>query len=321
MDVTVAMDWSDLRIFLALARQRSVRSAGKLLAISHSTIARRIDIFEGRLGVRLFDRQSTGYTLTTAGEELLKTAERVEEDISGAERRLAGQDGRLRGEIKVTMPDALATHLLMPDLAAFATTYPEIELEVIFSYDALDLEHRAADVAIRFVPPGRSPADNLLGRRLSGVAQGIYATPEYLRRHDLSAEPPTACWIGWADHAPFPQWVRESPFPSIPARGRLYNVAIQLEATKLSMGLGMLPCFLGDCAESLVRVPGTEPAPLFELWVLSHEDLRATARMRAFRDFIAQAIVRQKDLLEGRRPRSKPVARAPSFGRAGAIAG
>ena len=215
MGVT-AMDWSDLRIFLALARRRSVRAAGKLLAISHSTIARRIDIFEGRLGVRLFDRQATGYTLTTAGEDLLKTAERVEEDIDGAERRLVGQDGRLRGEIKVTMPDALATHLLMPDLATFATTYPEIELEVIFSYDALDLEHREADVAIRFVPPGRSPPDNLLGRRLAGVAQSVYATPDYLRRHDLGADPPTACWIGWADHAPVSALGAREPVPEHP---------------------------------------------------------------------------------------------------------
>jgi DNA-binding transcriptional LysR family regulator len=305
MGVTV-MDWSDLRIFLALARQRSVRSAGEALAVSHSTIARRIDTFEGRLGVRLFDRQSSGYSLTAAGEELLKTAERVEDDINGAERRLVGQDAKLRGEIKLTMPDALATHLLMPDLAAFATTYPEIELEVIFSYDSLNLEQREADVAIRFVPPGRSPAENLLGRRLLCVAQTVYATPGYLALHDLGAEPPTACWIGWADHAPFPQWVRESPFPNIPARGRLYNVAIQLEATKQGMGLGMLPCFLGDCEPSLVRVPDAQPQQLFDLWVLSHEDLRATARMRVFRDFIAEAIIRQKDLLEGRRPRARP---------------
>jgi DNA-binding transcriptional LysR family regulator len=314
------MDWSDLRIFLALARRRSVRSAGQLLAISHSTIARRIDIFEGRLGVRLFDRQTTGYALTAAGEELLKTAERVEDDINGAERRLVGQDAKLRGEIKVTMPDALATHLLMPDLASFATSYPEIELEVIFSYDALDLAQREADVAIRFVPPGRSPAENLLGRRLLSIAQTVYATPEYLARHDLQAEPPTACWIGWADHAPFPQWVRESPFPNIPARGRLYNVAIQLEATKQGMGLGMLPCFLGDCEPSLVRVPGAEPLRLFELWVLSHEDLRASARMRVFRDFVAEAIVGKKDLLEGRRPRSAPAA-AGSADNAGRLAG
>lgn len=303
MAVTV-MDWSDLRIFLALARRRSVRSAGQQLAVSHSTIARRIDIFEGRLGVRLFDRQASGYALTAAGEELLRTAERVEEDINGAERRLLGQDARLRGEIRVTMPDALATHLLMPDLAEFSTSYPDIELEIIFSYHTLDLAQREADVAIRFVAPGRSPPENLLGRRLLEVAQTAFATPDYLRQHDLGAEPPTACWIGWSDHAPFPRWVRASPFPTIPARGRLYNVLIQLEATKQGMGIGMLPCFMGDGEASLIRVPGAEPEPLFDLWVLSHEDLRAAARMRAFRDFIADAIIAKKDLLEGRRPRA-----------------
>jgi DNA-binding transcriptional LysR family regulator len=79
-------------------------------------------------------------------------------------------------------------------------------------------------------------------------------------------------------------------------------VLIQLEATKQSMGIGMLPCFLGDREEALVRVPGAEPRPLFQIWVLSHEDLRGAARMRAFRGFIADAILRERDLLEGRRP-------------------
>jgi len=104
MGVT-GMDWADLRIFLALARRGSVRAAGVTLGMSHSTIARRIDTFEARLGVRLFDRQSSGYAMTAAGEELMTTAARVEEDISDAERRLVGKDGKLRGEIKVTMSD------------------------------------------------------------------------------------------------------------------------------------------------------------------------------------------------------------------------
>jgi DNA-binding transcriptional LysR family regulator len=318
MAVTM-MDWSDLRIFLALARRGSVRAAGGVLGLSHSTIARRIDIFEGRLGVRLFDRHSSGYALTAAGRELRTTAERVEEDISDAERRLVGKDAKLRGEIKVTLPDALATHLLMPALAAFITSYPEIELEFILSYQSLDLAQREADVAVRFVEPGTSPPDDLLGRPVAKVAQTAYATPAYLARHDLAAEPPTACWIGWSDRESFPQWVRESPFPNIRARGRLYNVLIQLEATKQSMGIGMLPCFLGDREEALVRVPGAEPRPLFQIWVLSHEDLRGTARMRAFRGFIADAILRERDLLEGRRPRQD--ARAPVAGGAGGARG
>ncbi|MEM7025485.1 MAG: LysR family transcriptional regulator [Pseudomonadota bacterium] len=297
------MDWSDLRIFLALARGGSVRSAGKVLTMSHSTIARRIDGFEGRLGVRLFDRQPTGFALTAAGEELLETAERVEEDISGAERRLVGKDAKLRGEIKVTMPDALGTHLLMPDLAAFSTRYPEIELEVILSYDQLDLSQREADVALRFARPSQGPPDSLVGRRVLRVAQCAYASPDYLERHDLRSAASGACWIGWSDQGPYPEWVRQSAFPNIPVRGRLHNVLIQIEGTKQGMGLGMLPCFIGDCEDELVRVPGATPELLFDLWVLSHEDLRSTARMRAFRDFICAAIVRQKELLEGRRPR------------------
>ena len=133
------MDWDNLRIFLALANQGSVRAAGAALGISHSTVARRIEAFEDQLGVRLFDRTPSGYALTAAGEEMLGVAGRVDEEISALERRILGQDTRLAGEIRVTLPDAIVSDLLMPDLADFTRDYPDIDLEIILSYRHLYL--------------------------------------------------------------------------------------------------------------------------------------------------------------------------------------
>ena len=96
------MDWNDVQIFLALIRAGSVRAAGKELAISHATVARRIDAFEKRLGVSLFNRLNTGYELTKAGEDLIEAAENVESELHSIQRKLVGQDKKLAGTIRVT---------------------------------------------------------------------------------------------------------------------------------------------------------------------------------------------------------------------------
>jgi DNA-binding transcriptional LysR family regulator len=107
-------DWDDLRYFLAVARKGSIRAAAATLAVNHSTVSRRIDAFETRLGVRAFERLPGGYFLTQAGEELIQHAERVEKEMIAAERRVAGRDAKLSGLLRVTLPDSFAQCLLMP---------------------------------------------------------------------------------------------------------------------------------------------------------------------------------------------------------------
>lgn len=290
------MNWDDIKLFLALMRCGNVRTAAAKLNVSHSTVARRIDAMEKKLAVRLFDRLPTGYALTPVGEDMLKVAEGVEDELGGLERRILGHDHKLSGRIRATMVDALATNLLMPQLAEFTQKYPEIDLEVQVTYEAVDLDRREADIAFRFA---RNPPEHLIGRRLLTCATAAYASLEYLNNHDLQ-DPGGACWIGFGKRDPFPRWVKESKFPNIPVRGRFVSLLAQLEACKAGMGVGMLPCFLCEAEPSLQRLSPAKPDGHFELWILTHRDMRTNARLRVFSQFMASAVIARRDSLEGR---------------------
>jgi len=144
-------DWDDIRFFLAVAREGSVRAAAERLEVNHSTVLRRIGRLEERLGAQMFEKLPSGYRLTSAGEEVLEYAERMEASSNQLATLVLGRDQSLRGQLRVTLAPTLATHLLMPDFAEFATLHPEIEMEILSSSEPVNLTNREADVAIRVV--------------------------------------------------------------------------------------------------------------------------------------------------------------------------
>lgn len=289
------MQWDDVRIFLALIRAGSVRAAAKNIGVSHSTVARRIEGFEKRMGVKLFDRVTTGYTLTEAGEDLITAAETVEAELHAVHRRLVGQDRRLAGNIRFTLTDVVAMHLLMPDLAKFSKLYPDIHIEIITTYEALDLTRHEADIALRFV---KNPPDHLIGHRIAKVFDAAYATQEYAKTHDLS-DPESASWIGYGGHNPYPEWVRRSDYPHLPTKGVFDSMLLQLQAALCGVGIANLHCFMGDPNPNLIRLPPGKPRPSYDLWLLRHRDTLSTARLRVFSEYITEAIANYRPLLEG----------------------
>ena len=293
------VNWDDLKIFLAVARRGSARAAAEQLDIHHSTIARRIEAFESTQNVQLFHRTTTGYRLTPAGESLLASVVRIEQEVNCIERNILGRDAELKGEIRVTMPDVLAANLLMPDLVAFMDTYPEIDLKVLVSYSMLSLAKREADVAIRL---SDRPAEHLIGRKAIRYHVATYASKAYLQRYPLPDKTEGAHWIGWDFPMPKAEWIRQSNFPAVPSRGHFNNVLVQLAAVKAGVGMARLPCFIGDVEPSLQRVPPGNDEPFHDIWILTHKDLLSTARIQVFMDFVAAAFKQKQDLLEGRFP-------------------
>ncbi|MEM7020729.1 MAG: LysR family transcriptional regulator, partial [Pseudomonadota bacterium] len=160
------IDWDDLRFFLAVARTGTVTGAARRLSVNHSTVTRRITAFEKKVGVRLFERLSTGYVTTPAGEDVLNHAERMETEFNAMERHIAGRDDKLGGPLCVTAPATLINNLFMPHIARFIEIYPDIELQLMASYENINLNRREADIAIRIT---NNPSENLVGRRLSHI--------------------------------------------------------------------------------------------------------------------------------------------------------
>ena len=279
------VDWDAIRVVLAVARTGSFSRAARALDVDQSTVSRRIASVERALQVRLFDRRSTGYVATPEAADVLAHAFRMEEEALALERRLLGRDARLAGRLRATVSDAVATYLLLPHLDDFRARYPEIELELIISNDALNLGTREADVAVRVTP---RPPETLIGRKVATVDYAVYAAASYLARHpDPSARGVDA--VTWTSTDGPPPWVRRN-FPSARVALRVDSPLSLVAAARAGLGLTLLPCFMGEREPTLVRVDTAFAEPSWGLWVLSHPDLRSTARVKALRDFVVKTL-------------------------------
>jgi DNA-binding transcriptional LysR family regulator len=197
-------------------------------------------------GARLFERFRDGYAATAAGDAMATVAARLAEEVLALERRLAGQDLRPSGSVRLATTDTLGLAVVMPHLAAFQQAYPEIRLELAITNGVADLTHRDADVALRPTP---DPPATLMGRRLAAVAYAIYGAPEYLSRH-RGTEWSTHDWIGREDalgSTVAARWMREN-VPEERIACRLDAVSVMHEAARAGMGLVVLPCYFGDGA-------------------------------------------------------------------------
>ena len=283
------MDWDDLKVLLALARKRSARGAAQELGVSNSTITRRLDDFERALGTRLFDRTPEGYRMTQSAENLLPTAEHVEELLLAAERRISGEDQELEGLIRLTLPSATGLYVLMPRLAEFAEEYPGIELDIITSAESLDLGRREADIAIRIFRTGDSPPENLIGRRISAMTASAYVHRDLLRSDDPE-DVSHLSWISMGPGVPDEPWKQLCRNGHLPVRHVVSDVNFQVEAVRNRMGMLFAPCVLFRDVPEVVRVPGEECHHFLDIWVLTHKDLRLSARMRILREMLAEEL-------------------------------
>lgn len=286
----------DLRTLLAIAREGSLAGAARRLRVNHSTVFRRLGAIEARLGTRLFERQGGSYATTEAGEDLLRTAERVEAEVEALERRLSGQDLRLTGTLRVTAPDDIAEILLLPLLAEFRAGYPEITVELVIDNRMLSLTRREADIALR---PTREPPETLFGRRVATLGSTVYASksraPSAPER--LAGQP----WVAWEEGTgppPMARWLDKNVDRH--AIGYRSNSLLnQASAVRAGLGRAILPCFQGDADPALERVMDP-PAELDTgLWLLTHPDLRRTARIRALADLLYDHLRAMESRLNG----------------------
>ncbi len=295
------MDWDDVRHFLTLARSGSVRAAGAALGVSHSTVARRVEGLEARLGARLFDRTRDGYTLTAAGQQMIAGAERVEREMDDLARGVVGADERLVGTVALTCSDNYVAGLLMGDLAAFCRTYPGIELGVTVDARPFDLSRREADLALRVLTRGTQPTEHLVGARLLPVVMASYVARAHADRVAPEQPGATSRWLSFQPRKIHEEMIATSSYPDVPPWGSFSTLELLVLAAREGLGAVMLPTYVGDREPALRRLAHPDLRPVADLWMLSHPDLRDNGRLRALRDCVRRALLRQRPLFQGER--------------------
>ena len=295
------VDWGGIQYVLAVADKGSLVTAARELGVNHTTVLRRIRSFEQQIGARLFERRSTGHVLSRAGEELVDAARSMRETLLEAERRIAGEDLRLEGTVRVTTTDTLAHTILPRVLARFGATHPGVRIDLSTTNAMLSLTRRDAEVAVR---PSKEAAPSYVGRRVSDVAIALYGAPSYLDAVPARTSLERHRWLALDERlsrTTIARWMTRQ-LGDAPIVLRVDSLTALCHAARAGMGVAALPCYLGDTTRGLRRVRGPVPEMATELWVLTHEDLKRTARIRALTDWLVEQLSRDRDLLAGRRP-------------------
>lgn len=295
-DAANQLSWDDLRIIKTLSECGNRSDTAKKLGINVSTVSRRVAQVEKTLGVALFDHRRSGYMLTAEGAELRALAERVELDIVSVARRVSRAGQGPLGKLRITTSDSLLLYFLTPIIADFKALNEGIAIEVLVGNQTLSLARDESDIAVRAT---RKPAESLVGRKLAAIAWAPYGND----RTALTGTP-------YEDRQP---WVSySSALSGLKATGyledrvdadcisyRTDSVAAACAAIVAGLGFGFLPCMLGDITPGLVRVGPVVPELQDELWLLTHQDIRKSWRVKAFMTFCAAAVAERKPLIEG----------------------
>jgi DNA-binding transcriptional LysR family regulator len=283
----MTMDWNDLRIFLAIAREGTLGAAARAIGQTQPTMGRRLRALEAAVGHTLFQRTGEGFVLTDEGQVMLAHAERMEEEALSLGRMLDGVVGRLSGLLRLSCSDWFGVWMLSPVLAEFSREHPGIVLELLTDARLYSLARREADIAFRIRPPDEA---DVISRRLLRMS---YAA--YIRRGAAhpSAGDGAGCPLVIMDSAfggmPDVEWVaRMLPNAHIAARSN--NREVQARLCALGAGLAVLPVPLGDGTAGLERIDLGEPPPTRDTWLSYHRDMRRARRVRAFVDLVVERL-------------------------------
>lgn len=274
-------NWDDLKYALAIYRHGTLSGAARTLGVNHATVSRRLSTLETQMGARLFDRMSDGLHPTEHGEKAIESAIEIERHVLSLEVSIAAKDTVLAGPLKISAPQLIVQLKFADILAEFKALYPQIDLQIIATLDAVNLHRREADVSIRVV---NEPENTLWGQRVLQQNCMYYASRSYLEQRQ-EQDPLNCLNFMWRGDQPAPEVLKA--YPNARVIARFDDMVAVYGAVNAGMGIARMPCFIGDSNPTFQRVPHIDSAPYHDLWILTHPDLRKVPRIQAFMRFAA----------------------------------
>lgn len=281
------MEWSDVKIFLAIARTGTLGAAARALRLSHPTIGRRLRALEDATGQVLFQRTADGFVLTEEGTAILPLAEQMEDGALAMERRLAGEQQELEGTLRVSSADWFGAHVLPPVIAEYSRKYPHVEIEVLTGTRLFNLAQREADVAFRIVP---FEGHDIVQRRLARMPYGVYVANSSVDPIEGDGAGNRLIAMDTSTGA-FPDidWLKNR-FPNAGVVLRSNNRNVHAQMCGSGLGIAVLPRPVGDQNPAIRRLALSEDPPHRDIWMGYHRDLRRLQRLRAFVDLVMKHV-------------------------------
>ena len=291
------MDWDKLKIFYAVGEAGSFTRATINLNLSQSAISRQIQSLEEDLKVQLFERHARGLTLTENGEYVFKTTHEVISKLKDVETSLSDQKNKPTGKLTITTVRSFGTHWLTPRIQEFMQLNPNIEVELIFDDEELDLSTRQADIGIFMRRPKQL---NYIQRKLVDINYYIYGSTKYLDKYGI---PKTINdlnkhrFISFGKGAPSPvfnpDWALKLGVKDNKKRKsimKVNSVMGLLLAVESGVGLAALPEYLVSSSTNVVKVLSNSAGPITEAHFVYPQSLKNVARVQAFRNFLYSKI-------------------------------
>jgi DNA-binding transcriptional LysR family regulator len=281
------MEWSDLRIFLAIGREGTLGGAARRLKLTQPTMGRRLRALERAIGHTLFQRTRNGFVLTDEGSSAFEHAERIEEEALALQRKLGGQQKQLEGLLRISSSEWFGTYLLAPILADFGDRHRSVTVELLTDARLYSLPRREADLAFRIK---RFDDPEVISRRLLHIPYALYGPK--------GGKPPrvgkgSGTRVVTMDTAfesmPDTVWLRRV-LPEAQISFRSNNREVQAQLCARGAGLAVLPRPLGDQTPGIVALDIDETPPGRDTFVGYHRDLRQLPRLRALLDLVIQRL-------------------------------
>jgi len=270
-----ALEWSDLRVLLAVARCKTLRASAMSLRVDQSTVVRRVAALESALGVRLFERIDGAMTATRVGESVITDAEQIEHHVLSIQERATNQDAVIGGSVRVTTVSTIANHILIPAMAELRTRHPALCVELISDNASLSITRREADIAVRFARPSKD--DDMLCQRVGEIEYAAFAA--------TGTSPDELPWVTYDDsmaNVPQARWIasvrreEQQPPPLLANDGEAI-----LYAVRNGLGKSLLPVFLQARFGDLQMLPQYGTVLSREVWLIVHPRIRHLARIQS----------------------------------------
>jgi len=287
---------------MSVASSKSPTTSARLLGISITTVYRHVDLLEQSLQYKIFIRKPNGWALREQAGVLLKTGHKIEQLLARAESEIRNAAGIEEGNLRIAVSDDFAAFYVTPHLQKFCAAHPEITPELVVSSDFADLVHGQADVAIR---PDMDPGDSLVGQRVARLTHAFYASGDAIKQIGKPAnlndlENHKICGFGHrlSQYTAAIWLARHVPDHAVIAR--FGNTSTMVLAVEAGLGIGLLPCYIGDELSNLspvLKIPGTLPV---DIWLVSARANRKRPKVQAFFNFFAPLIRADKEKFLGK---------------------